>query len=128
MSYMFRSAGVRATTWGIGDLSNWDTSQVTTMTTMFNLAGYYATTWNSIGTLKVYASRINNIFYYCSKAKATLKIYNNPTSYTNAFSYAVTASGSLITVDYKSTVTDIDNIIATKSSSSNVVKGSVFTS
>ena len=44
------------------------------------------------------------------------------------FIYAVTTSGSLITVNYKSSVTNINNIIATKSSSSNVVKGSAFTS
>ena len=35
MSSMFSSSGCNATTWSIGDLSNWDTSNVTKMTRMF---------------------------------------------------------------------------------------------
>ena len=122
MSQMFYQAGYNATTWNIGDLSNWDTSKVTNMSTMFYNAGSRATTWNSIGTLKVYATNIARMFYSCGKAKATLNIYSNPTSYDSAFSGA-TDSSALITVNYSSATTNIDNIIATKSSNSNVVKG-----
>ena len=61
------------------------------------------------------------------KAKATLNIYSNPASgtsgYDQAFTSAATASGALITVNYASTTTNIDNIIGTKSATSNVVKG-----
>ena len=67
------------------------------------------------------------MFYNCKNAKATLNIYSNPASgisgYNNAFYNAATVSGSLITVNYSSTTTNIDAIIATKSSNSNVVKG-----
>ena len=56
-------------------------------------------------------------------AKATLNIYSNPTTYSGAFTRAATVQGSGITVNYTSAVTNIDSIIATKSSDSNVVKG-----
>ena len=94
---------------------------------MFYQAGYNATTWNSIGTLKVYATYIYKIFYNTKNAKATLNIYSNPSSgtsgYDGAFYNAATTAGSGITVNYSSATTNIDAIIATKSSNSNVVKG-----
>ena len=123
MTYMFHNAGRNATTWDIGDLSNWDTSSVTNMSNMFSNAGYNATTWNSIGTLKVYATNIQLMFLNCSKAKATLNIYSNPTSYANAFNSSATVSGSGIIVNYSSATTNIDAIIATTIGNSNVVKG-----
>ena len=127
MSYMFYCAGVASSTFNIGDLSNWNTSNVTTMSYMFDSAGKNATTWNSIGTLKVYANNIQSMFEYCANAKATLKIYNNPSSYMDAFRLASTVSGSGITVDYTSNTSNIDNIIASKTYNSNVVKGNMFT-
>ena len=39
---MFSEAGCNATTFSLGDLSNWDTSNVTNMGAMFNRAGYKA--------------------------------------------------------------------------------------
>ncbi len=123
MSQMFRESGYNSIAWNIGDLSNWDTSNVTNMSSMFYMAGATATTWNSVGTLKVYARTIDSIFLNCVNAKATLNIYSNPTSYSNAFSSAAMVSGSGITVNYSSATTNIDNIIATKSNNSNVVKG-----
>ena len=126
MSNLFNRAGYNAKTWNIGDLSIWDTSKVRDMSGMFCNAGYKATTWNSIGTLKVYASYIQNMFSSCSNGKANIKIYNNPTYYNDAFFYAATKSGSGITVDYTSSVTNIDNIIATKSTNSNVLKGNLI--
>ena len=48
-----------------------------------------------------------------------------PTSYGTVFRNAAT-SGSGIVVNYASDVTDIDNIIATKSASINVTKGSLL--
>ena len=127
MSSMFCYAGFKVATFDIGNLSNWNTSKVTNMSNMFNCAGYNATTWNSIGTLKVYASNIQNMFSSCSNGKANLKIYSDPSSYNNAFNNAATKNGSAITVDYTSSVTNIDNIIATKSSNSNVLKGNLIT-
>lgn len=124
MSSMFSNAGNNATTWSIGDLSNWDTSKVTNMSWMFS--NTQSRTWNSIGTLKVYAADISLMFNDCNYAKVKLKIYNNPTNYRSVFYKAANTSGSFITVDYKSTVTDIDSIIATKSAGSNVIKGNKF--
>ena len=123
MYNMFYYVGRYATTWNIGDLSNWNTSSTTTMYRMFYYAGYSATTLNSIGTLKVYATNIYQMFYYSRYMKATLNIYSNPSTYTGVFNTAANQTDALITVNYSSATTNIDNIIATKSSDSNVVKG-----
>ena len=129
MKYMFKGMATRTTTFDIGDLSNWDTSKVTNMRNMFQTAGQNSTTWNSIGNLKVYANNISMMFYNCPKAKATLSIYSNPSStsqYDRVFSGAATASGSLITVNYSNDTTNINNIVSTRSSNSNVVKGEIL--
>ena len=76
-----------------------------------------------------YANNIDEIFRNAKNAKATLNIYSNPSYAWNtnyAFTDAATVQGSGITVNYTSAVTNIDNIIATKSTNSNVVKGSVI--
>ena len=124
MRSMFHSAGKKATTWNIGDLSNWNTSAVTDMYNMFCYAGLSATTWN-IGTLNIYANDISYMFYSNQKANCTLNIHSNPTSYQNAFEDAA-ASGNGIVINYSGTTTNIDNIIATKSSNSNVTKGNLL--
>ena len=130
MQQMFINAAQTATTFNIGNLSNWNTSNVTYMQEMFYGTGKTATNWNNIGTLKIYASNISQIFAECPKAKATINLYINVDSgsdgYYQAFKNAATASGALITVNYRSSVVNIDDIIATKSSTSNVVKGSVI--
>ena len=126
MSNMFAYAGYTSTSWGIGDLSNWDTAKVTDMSYMFADAGSKTAVWNSIGNLNIYANDINHMFLRSSGANVTLNIYNNPSSYNGTFINAARLSGSEITVNYTSDVTDIDNIIATKNSS-RVVKGNLFT-
>ena len=126
MRNMFASSGKYATTWSIGDLSNWNTSKVTDMSGMFDGAGRDATTWTSIGNLNVYANNIQSMFQSASNAKGTLNIYNNPTSYRQAFYEASTNSGSEIVVNYKNVVTNINNIINTKSNNSNVIKGNLI--
>ena len=124
MNNMFDYAGTYAKQWNIGNLSSWDTSNVLSMENMFFYAGYGAIDWNNIGTLKIYADIIDNMFFSVKSAKATLNIYSNPTYYSGAFNGASTKTGSGITVNYSSTTTNINAIIATKSSNSNVVKGS----
>ncbi len=123
MNYLFYSSGRNATTWKIGDLSNWNTSSVTNMDYMFNAAGKNAEVWENIGTLKVYNARIADFFSGCNNARATINIYSDITVYSYAFYNAATVQGSGITVNYSSATTNIDRIIGTKSSSSNVVKG-----
>lgn len=126
MDYMFDSSGINSQYWSVGDLSSWDTSRVTSMQRMFAEAGKNATTWNSIGTFKVYADNIMGFMTSVSGANATVNIYTNPTTYTLVFPSVATQPGSLVTVNYTNSVTDIDNIIATKSNDSNVVKGSII--
>ena len=41
---MFYYAGCTATSWSVGDISNWNTSNVTDMSYMFNSAGNKAIT------------------------------------------------------------------------------------
>ena len=94
MSGMFSECSSLA---NINALSSWDTSSVTNM-------GY--------------------MFQGCSKASGTIQILGNPTSYSGAFRNAAIESGAQIIVNYGSGTTNIDAIIATKSTTSNVVKGS----
>ena len=122
MGWMFNKAGYKATTFNIGNLTNWDTRNVTNMNAMFCKAGANATTWNSIGTLDVRSSDLIDFFYGVPKAKATLNIYVNPTVYSGAFTNTATDSNAEIIINYKSSVTNIDNLIATKSSNSHVYK------
>ena len=125
MEEMFKCSGYNSSIWNIGDLSNWDTSKVTNMYRMFYQAGRNSALWN-IGNLNIYNAKIDYLFYYSPNAKTNLILHNNPKSYVGAFNNAATSSGSGITVNYASDVTSIDDIIATKSSNSNVVKGSLI--
>ena len=81
------------------DLSNFNTAEVTDMSFMF---------WE------------------CSSLTTTINIMNaNVRNYSNMFSYAATASGLKITVNYiADTSALVDNMIEEKSPDSNVVKGS----
>ena len=126
MRNMFENSGYNSTTWNIGDLSRWDTSKVTDMLGMLEKAGRNATTWNSIGSLNVHANIIRGIMYDCPNAKVTINIYSNPGNYAYAFGSAATVEGSGIVVNYSENTTRIDNIIATKSDTSNVTKGSLL--
>jgi hypothetical protein len=92
---------------------------------MFSYAGYQAGTWNSIGTLKVYASSVKDMFHDTPLANCTLNIYRTPSTYAAMFFNAAT-SGAGITVNYTSSVSNIDSLISTKSTGSNVVKGTVL--
>ena len=156
MYNMFYYLGSSASSIDIGDLSNWNVSNVTTFQNMFryignncneamvrglsawnisstaNIDGMFAyTCYNSgyfdFGTLNLSSNNLSYVFNY-SNVKGTVNIKANPTSYYDTFYQASTHTGSEIVVNYTSAVTSIDNIIATKSSSSNVVKGSLLTS
>ena len=149
MSYMFATAGDNFS--NISALSDWDTSGVTDMSSMFegtDLTNIDALSdWDVSNVIDMSlmfegcsdladidgasnwdtssVTNIDSIFYNCPKASGTFPILGNPTSYSSAFEDAATASGSQITVVYNCVkTTNIDNIIATKSNNSNVVKGS----
>ncbi len=80
------------------DLSNFNTSNVTNM---------------------------SNMFFMCSKLQTQINIMNaNVTNYEYMFKYAATDPNAKITVNYIAAAsTLVDNMIATKTSNSNVVKG-----
>ena len=124
MASMFNYTCKSSSAFDIGDLSNWDTSHVSNMSYMFFHAGEIASTWN-IGSIKIYASDTSYMFNQSRNANCTLNIYNNPSNYSTMLSAASVNSGEII-VNYTADVTEIDNIIATKSNNSNVTKGSLI--
>ena len=125
MSGMFENAGYNSQTWNIGDISNWVTDNVTDMSNMFKGAGHNAETNWYIGNLKIHATDISSMFQNSPYAKAELTIYNSPSNYSNVFKGAATISDSQITVKYSKKVTDtnINDILAQKSDTSNIIKG-----
>ena len=108
-------------------ISNFDTSNVTDMRSMFSDC-------TSLTSLDLSNSNTSNVtdmnwmFQNCSSLTTTINIMNaNISDYVYMFSNAATASGSKITVNYiASASTLVDNMIATKSSNSNVIKGSII--
>ena len=115
------------------DLSNFNTSSVADMTHMFHgcssLTNLDLSNFNTSNVANMY-----RMFSGCSKFQTTINIMNaNITDYTGMFSGAATDPNAKITVNYIAaldTIADgqtqslIDKMIATKSSNSNVVKGS----
>ncbi|MBQ3435566.1 MAG: BspA family leucine-rich repeat surface protein [Bacilli bacterium] len=112
----------------INSLSDWNTSKVTNMGGMFDSCSSLSNI-NSISnwdTSRV--TNVNNMFNGCTNASGTIQILANPTNYSGAFTNAATQSGTQISVNYGSGTSNIDNIIATKSAGSNVIKGSQVSS
>ena len=93
---------------------------------MFLGAGYNATSWESIGNLKLHTNGMYRLFMDTPHANATISLYNNVTLYNNVFTGAATEPGSGIKVNYSVNTAYIDDIIATKSAGSNVVKGDLI--
>ncbi len=68
-----------------------------------------------------------NMFLFCKNLTTTINIYTSSVIYINMFGGAATVSGAQITVDYVESASDlVDQMIATKSSDSNVVKGKLL--
>ena len=111
------------------DVSNFNTSNVTNMAWMFygcnNLT--YIGNLNNWNTSNV--TNMSSMFYDCRMLTTIISILgNNVTNYSNMFSNAATQNGAKITVNYtQETSSLVDNMIATKSTNSNVVKGSQVT-
>ena len=134
MSYMFGCYGSNAQEIVFFDLSNWNTKKVKNMNWMFDRFAFNSETTINIGTLNVYADEIKGMFPSSKNVKATLNIYSNPIYYENRygskndvpFENTATTPNSLITVNYSKNTTNIDDIIATKSENSNVVKGKLL--
>ncbi len=106
------------------DLSSFNTTNVTSMFSMFqDCSSLTNLDLSSFNTSNV--TTMNEMFRYCPKLTTTINIMNaDVTDYFSMFDGAAINSGSQITVNYTSnTSTLVDEMIATKSSNSNVVKG-----
>ncbi len=106
------------------DLSGFNTSNVTNMMNMFGgCSSLTNLDLSNLNTSKV--TNMNNMFSDCSKLTTTINIMNaNVTNYEYMFYNAATDPNAKITVNYIAAAsTLVDNMIATKSYNSNVVKG-----
>ena len=105
------------------DISNFNTSKVTSMKNMF----YGCSSLIELDLSKFNTSNVTNMeymFYNCSKVQTEINIMSSNITYTNMFVNASLDSNAKIIVNYISDAsTLVNNMIATKSSSSNVVKG-----
>ncbi len=107
------------------DLTNFNTTNLTKIAYMFSGC-------SSLTSLDLSRFNTTNVvdwddmFSDCSQLTTTINIMRSSVnSYGNMFSNAATNSGAKITVNYIADAsTLVDNMIATKSSNSNVVKGS----
>ena len=109
------------------DLSSFNTANVRSMYCMFiGCSSLTSLDLSSFNTSNV--TNIGCMFYGCSCLTTTINIMNaNVTDYSSMFYRAATASGSEIIVNYiASASTLVDNMIATKSSNSNVIKGNII--
>ena len=123
MSSMFYYAAFSSKRFNIGNLSRWNTSKVTNMSYMFNQAGYSSKEEWYIGTFNVYANDITHAFNDVRYPNATINIRKNPSKYDYAFGGYNNFGGKKFTVNYSSSVTNINNIINTRQNPSYAVKG-----
>ena len=109
------------------DLRSFNTRNVINMLGMFygcsSLTNLDLSSFNTANVTSMYY-----MFYNCSSLTTTINILNaNVNGYSKMFLNSATKSGSQITVNYiASASTLVDNMIATKSSNSNVIKGSII--
>ena len=108
------------------NLCNFNTSKVTGtgMDSMFsNCSSLTSLDLSSFNTSKV--TNMSSMFSGCKNLTTTINIMNaNVINYSRMFNDAATAAGAKITVNYIADAsTLVDRMIATKSPSSNVVKG-----
>ena len=109
------------------NLINFDTRKVTDMHQMF----YNCSSLNNLDLSNFNTQKVTNtrsMFYNCSKLIVTINMSsNNITEYGGMFTNAATDSNAQITVNYTNdNSTLVDQMIATKSVNSNVVKGSLI--
>ena len=106
------------------DLSSFNTSNVKNMQHMFGgCRSLISLNLSSFNTSKV--TDMGNMFYSCINVQTQITINHEITYIYNMFLNAATNSGAIITVNYTSSSLSslVDRMIATKSSNSNVVKG-----
>ena len=109
------------------DLSSFNTAKVTDMGYMFS--GNKALKNLNISSFTTNElTDIGNLFYQCENLITTLNITSTTiTKYTYMFSDTAVQQGAKVAVNYISDAsTLVDNMIATKSNGSNIIKGSVI--
>ena len=128
MSYMFWNSTLLESL----NLSSFDTSKVTDMTAMFyncsKLKKLDLDNFNMKNVTLFSDSDTDGIFENCANLTTTINITNaNVTNYTDMFKGSATEVGAKIVVNYTTeTESLVDQMIATKSANSNVVKGSLI--
>ena len=123
---MFTYTGAHSSQFIIEGLNNIDFSHVTNFHDLFYHSGQNENNITDLGTINIYADNISSMFYEFKSIKVTLNIYKKPTNYSYALYNAATNHDASITVNYASEVDNIDDIIATKSDNSNIIKGQVL--
>ena len=109
------------------DLSSFNTSNVTDMSHMFSsCSSLTSLDLSNFNTANV--TDMQSMFELCSSLTTTINIINsNIKLYIDMFDVAATNSGSKITVNYIADAsTLVDNMIATKSEDSNIIKGNII--
>ena len=109
------------------EVGNFNTSSATNMGYMF----YGCFSLTSLDLSNFNTSNVTDMgkmFADCSELTTTISIMNtNITDYSNIFSSAATSSNANITVNYIADASDlVDQMMMTKSSNSNIVKGNII--
>ncbi len=110
------------------NINNWDTRNVTDMSEMFYTAGYYATTFNLIGALKI-SDNCNVDAFAASSPMFTgnIVIEGELKSFVDMFNSAATIPGSRINLIYNdSNESLIDNIISLYGPSGTESQGNIY--
>ena len=126
MAAMFEEFAKNSSHCSFGNLSNLDTSKVILTNRLFMNAMQQIENVYDVGTIDIYSSNINELFRYSPNIKATINIHNPIENHFVTFSGGATKPGAEIIVNYSNKVTNIDDIIATKSDNSNIIKGSII--
>ena len=68
---------------------------------------------------------MSETFFKCTKLEGTLVLKANPETFASAFAYVGEKATNGIVVNYTSTCTNIDDVIATKTENAKVTKGAL---
>ena len=124
MYSMFYAVGQNASSLTINGLQDLNTEKVTNMNYMF-----YLTSHINLDDFHIYNDASMPLAFSGTKnVNMNITIHKAQSYYSDVFKDAALISGDRIKVNYTSEVDNIDDIIATKSEGSNVVKGDLIDS
>lgn len=132
MEYMFRDFGTKANNITL-DLSKWDFSKVTKVRNMFFGFASESTVPIDIGKIDIHSDNIAGLFTGAKSIKVVVNLYTSPNYGGISYNYddralhdAALIDGSKITINYSRNTTNIEDILATASPESHVVKGELL--